>query len=151
MLEYLFENDYRDKLMPDNIAAEDAISSLPADQHVVVVAGPGCGKSWRIGERVAILGARDGLTGDNVAVVSLTRSTVRDLQRSLTGAQVGTLHSFALTHLNKIGDAPRRRIVDQWEERNLVVPDLKLLSLPETRLRARDVRAFLAQARCGVP
>ncbi len=114
----------------------------------MVVAGPGTGKSWVIANRVARIADRQELSTGEITVLTLTRSTARDLQRSVSHARVGTFHSFSLQQLNAIGAAVRRRVVDPWEQKNLVVPDLQLL-LGRRHLRRDAVDRFLTRLGAG--
>ncbi len=127
---------------------DDPIVALPSDESAVVVAGPGCGKSWRIARRIERIAREGQISASQIVVVSLTHSTVNDLQRSIEHAIVSTVHSFALTHLNRIGDAPRRRVVDPWEQANLVCVDLAG-TYGEVRITPGDVGKFVTRLGTG--
>jgi DNA helicase-2/ATP-dependent DNA helicase PcrA len=121
---------------------------LPWDVHCVVVAGPGAGKTWLIANRVEDIVRRGDCAADEIAVLSLTQSTARQLQQDVPYGNVGTFHSFSLSQLNAIGDAVRRRIVDPWEQKQLIIPDLQLL-LGENKLEARAIRDFFDRLGAG--
>lgn len=124
------------------------LAGIPLDQHCVIVAGPGTGKTRRIVERAQCLVAREDCYSDEIAVLTLTQSTARHLDSKVPHGKSSTFHSFALHHLNTIGDAPRKRIVDRWEERNLIVPDIQALAFANTP-RAKTVRDFLKRLGAG--
>lgn len=72
----------------------EAIQSLRS--HVNVTAGPGCGKTETIAERVQWL-LREGAAPESIAVVAFTRQAASELRARLNGAvEVGTLHSILL-------------------------------------------------------
>jgi len=126
---------------------EDLVK-LPWNRHCVVVAGPGTGKSWVIANRVEWVSEHSDLKTSDIAVLTLTRSTARELQQSVGRAHVGTFHSFSLQQLNAIGASVRRRVVDPWEQNNLVIPDLQLL-LGHHHLRKNVVQDFLTRLGAG--
>jgi DNA helicase-2/ATP-dependent DNA helicase PcrA len=103
------------------------LTEVPWDQHCVVVAGPGTGKTWLIEMRVRDIVEGGHCAADDIAVLTLTQSAARLLQRDVPYGRVGTFHSFSLRHLNALGDAVRRRMVDPWEQKQLVIHDLQLL------------------------
>lgn len=105
----------------------DDLVGMPPDASGVVIAGPGTGKTHRIGERINSL-LRQEVNLDDIVVVSLTNETVRALQERLPTVPIQTMHSYALARLNEVGDATRRRPADKWEERYLVSPDIKALA-----------------------
>ena len=124
-------------LNPQNIQAAKAIqgSAAHAGQvQVRLVAGPGTGKSFTIEERVCWL-LREGVEPANVAVVSFTNASVKDLRGRLHAhcdthahsdikdVSITTLHSLALRLLRQaglLGMYPTRPLVlDDWELENI--------------------------------
>jgi superfamily I DNA/RNA helicase len=96
------------------------------DSHALLVAGPGTGKTWTLAEAARRLADERGVPRDTLAVVTLTRSLAGSLSERIPHGSAGTLHSFALWHLNRLGEAWGRRVVDPWEQRQLVRIDLRL-------------------------
>jgi superfamily I DNA/RNA helicase len=88
--------------------------------------------------------------GDQIAVMSLTHSTTRQLKDEIKGVPVSTMHSFCLRQLNLLGDAPKRRIVDEWEQNNLVIPDMQMLARRSgMKVRKRLVQEFFRRLGAG--
>jgi DNA helicase-2/ATP-dependent DNA helicase PcrA len=87
-----------------------------------VVAGPGAGKSFVVGERVRHLLTAKALDPEQIAAVSFTRAAARDLALRIekycdgkgcpAGADVAasTLHSLALTMLRKAAGRQNKRV-----------------------------------------
>lgn len=135
----------KDRRLPE---IEDLVS-MPPESSGVVIAGPGTGKTWRIGERIEALLKQD-VNLDEIVVVTLTNETVRSLKARLPSARISTLHSYALSQLNALGDAVRRRMADRWEERYLVSYDIQLLARQaKVKIDVDDVPAFLARLGAG--
>ena len=103
----------------------DNTLDLPVDSHCVLVAGPGTGKTYQIGERVKSLVDKGICNSEDIEILTLTQSAARKLDSEIPYGRAGTFHSFSLRWLNTIGDAPKKRIVDNWEQENLVVEDLR--------------------------
>jgi DNA helicase-2/ATP-dependent DNA helicase PcrA len=115
------------------IAKQQAAALDPSTQ-VLLIAGPGSGKSATIEQRVVHL-IQSGVPASSIAAISFTNASARDLRAriddslskaGLTGnaPQVSTLHSFALRGLNKanlIGSYPVSPLVlGKWEIRHLI-------------------------------
>lgn len=122
---------------------------MPPDESGVVIAGPGAGKTTKIGERIESLLQRE-IDLDEIVVVSLTNETVRSLKERLPSVRISTLHSYALGQLNALGDAVRRRMADRWEERYLVSFDIQLLARQsKVKIDVDDVPDFLTRLGTG--
>lgn len=107
---------------------------------VRLVAGPGTGKSYSIGERVAWLLAA-GVPPGAIQAVSFTRAAAKDLRLGIVGycaahgqpaadqIPVSTLHGLALRILalgNQLAQYPARpRILDDWEQRYVFDQELQ--------------------------
>lgn len=127
----------------------DDLVDLPSEGSGVVIAGPGTGKTHRIGERIASLLAKD-VNLDDIVVVTLTNETVKSLRKRLPTVLIQTMHSWSLARLNEVGDALRRRPADPWEERNLVSPDIQRLArLAGVKVDVDAVPKFLARLGAG--
>lgn len=131
--------------MPD---IDDLIAMAP-EESGVVIAGPGTGKTHRIGERIYSMLAKD-VNLEDIVVVTLTNETVKSLRKRLPTVPVQTMHSWALSRLNEVGDAVRRRPADAWEERNLVCPDIQALArLAGVKVDVDAVPKFLGRLGAG--
>lgn len=127
---------------------DDLIAMAP-EVSGVVIAGPGTGKTHRIGERIASVLAKD-VNLEDIVVVTLTNETVKSLRKRLPTVPVQTMHSWALSRLNEVGDAVRRRPADPWEERNLVCPDIQALArLAGVKVAVDAVPKFLTRLGAG--
>jgi len=91
----------------------------------LLVAGPGTGKTFTL-ERASEYLVDEGIDPDQIALLTLTRAMAGSLSERVPHGKAETLHSFALRHLNIIGEAQNRRVADGWETNTLVREDLKL-------------------------
>jgi len=109
--------------------------------QIRLIAGPGTGKSFSIGERVKWL-LENGVAAKKIFAVSFTNAAAEDLQDGIlkycTGIatasliNVSTLHSLSLSILAKGGKLTQYpaspRILDDWEQRNIFDEELKSIS-----------------------
>lgn len=107
-----------------------------------LLAGPGTGKTYTLKARVEYLVLEKQIEPESVTALTFTRAAAGELRRrvddTLAGKVVGrpfimTLHAFALQTLlrnsDRIDALPRPlRIADDWEERNIVQEDLRVLT-----------------------
>lgn len=91
----------------------------------LLVAGPGTGKTFTL-ERASEHLVDEGVEADQIALLTLTRAMAGSLSERVPHGKAETLHSFALRHLNIIGEAQDRRVADRWETDTLVREDLQL-------------------------
>lgn len=100
-----------------------------------LLAGPGTGKTRVLTRRICFL-VHQGISPENILAVTFTRTAARELRRQLQKElgqgprpRISTLHSFALQQLLKgqsVVDLPEPlRIADDWEERWIILEDLK--------------------------
>ncbi|MDI6894825.1 MAG: ATP-dependent helicase [Bacillota bacterium] len=104
---------------------------MPPEQHAVVVAGPGTGKTTKLAKRARWLVGQCGVLPEQIALLTFTNSTTRHLQTKIPELKASTVHSFALYHLNAIGESANRRIADEWEQDELIRRDLCLVAAQE--------------------
>ncbi len=125
-----------DDLPPDQRAAAAHFGS-----HARLLAGPGTGKTWTLTKRILFLIEERKRDPRRVVALTFTRAAAHELrsriQKDLEGKiadrpTVATLHSYALSNL--LHNAARLdallqplRIADDWEERHIIVEDLKNL------------------------
>lgn len=109
--------------------------------HARLLAGPGTGKTLTLTRRVAYLVTEKGIPPNQILAVTFTRAAAFELRNRIAdilGAQqtelprVATLHAFALRQLLRnsrhIDWIPRPlRIADDWEERYIIMEDLKAI------------------------
>jgi DNA helicase-2/ATP-dependent DNA helicase PcrA len=122
----------------EQLVARDHIGS-----HARLLAGPGTGKTWVLTHRVAALVRDQHVAPNEILALTFTRYAAGELRRrvrdqlgELANPQIRTIHSFALQQLvaNKVDlhGRGRVRVADDWEERHVVVEDIKrMLGLPE--------------------
>lgn len=111
-----------------------------------LLAGPGTGKTLVLTRRIVWLINKRDIDPQEISALTFTRAAAFELRRRVSqeiktspGPRISTLHSFALRQLlrnSKLApDLPKPlRIADDWEERNIIEEDLKLL------IKAKDVR-----------
>ena len=106
--------------------------------QVRLVAGPGTGKSFSIGERISWL-INQGISPNSIFAVSFTRAAADDLKAGIlryctavpaaNQINVSTLHSLALSILARGGRLTQYpaspRVLDGWEQRNIFDEELK--------------------------
>jgi len=125
--------------------------------HAVLVAGPGTGKTHTVTRRVIKLCQVDGVEPGQILALAFTRAAAALLKAKTAEALAGmpelppacTLHSHALSQLILSGESvtilPQPlRIADDWEERNIILEDLKAvlrLSIREVRNRFKKLSA----------
>ena len=139
--------------MPDQ-----ALAAAHRNRHARLLAGPGTGKTRTIVELVASLINDGAATAPEILCLTFTRAAAAGLKSKIAKGigeadlpPVSTLHGYALQQLMArnvdLGSGRgRARVADDWEERNIVEEDLKVL-LGETRIKAvRDRLANLASA-----
>lgn len=135
-----------DDLLPDQRTAASHVG-----QHARLLAGPGTGKTLTLTRRVSYLVEAQGVAPSGILVLTFTRAAAHELQERIEselGAdrlpRVSTLHSFALRQLlrnaTRITLLPQPlRIADDWEERHIILEDLKRLLGLQRVDQARDL------------
>lgn len=106
--------------------------------HARLLAGPGTGKTLTLARHVAYLVTEKGVSPSKILSITFTRAAAFELRNRIAevlGQQselprVSTLHSFALRQLLRnsgcIESVPQPlRIADDWEERYIILEDLK--------------------------
>jgi superfamily I DNA/RNA helicase len=111
---------------PEPLPEQRDFIERDASAHALLVAGPGTGKTRTLERRAEYLVDEQHVDDQGIALLTLTRSLARSLGERIPYGRAQTLHSFALSQLNRLGDAWDRRVADPWEVRNLVRTDLKL-------------------------
>ena len=118
-----------------------------------LLAGPGTGKTRTLTNRIVYLINEGAVFPTNILALTFTRAAAYELAARVREAigpdqappSVSTIHSFSLRQLLKNGrrlqSIPQPlRIADDWEERWIILEDLKVL----LRIDVRAVRRLLA-------
>jgi DNA helicase-2/ATP-dependent DNA helicase PcrA len=124
----------------DGLTRQQEIAASHVGTHARLLAGPGTGKTHALIRRVVWLVVEKQISPDNILVLTFTRAAAAELRRLVKGnldplglglPKVSTLHSFALRQILRnegMTSLPRPlRIADDYEERYVVVEDLKKL------------------------
>src|SRR5512133_150080 len=96
---------------PEPLPEQRRFIERDANEHALLVAGPGTGKTFTIECRARFLVEQCGVDPDGIALLTLTRSLVESLAERVPYGRAQTFHSFALTWLNRLGEAWERRVV----------------------------------------
>ena len=138
----------------DDLLKEQRDAASHTGTHARLLAGPGTGKTLTLTRRISYLIDVMGHAPDTVLAITFTRAAAGELRQRVADVlgsdrspRISTLHSFALRQLlkngNSITELPQPlRIADDWEERNVVLPDLKALCKFS---RVRDSQELLNQ------
>lgn len=123
-----------DSLLPEQKTAAEHLGR-PAR----LLAGPGTGKTLTLTRHICFLIAQQHISPTSILAVTFTRAAARELRQRVVNElgqdqcpHISTLHSFALRQLMKnavrITELPQPlRIADNWEERNIILEDVKSL------------------------
>jgi len=123
----------------DNLLPDQRTAAAHAGNHARLLAGPGTGKTLTLTRHICFLVAEREISPGSILAVTFTREAARELRQRVENElgegqtpRISTLHSFALRQLLKnatrITDLPQPlRIADDWEERNIILEDLKVL------------------------
>lgn len=123
----------------DRLLDEQREAAAHTGNHARLLAGPGTGKTLTLTRHVCFLVEEKKVSSDSILAFTFTRAAARELGQRISAElgeerspRVSTLHSFALRQLLKneaiISALPKPlRIADDWEERNIVLEDLKAL------------------------
>lgn len=108
-------------------------------QKAVVLAGPGTGKTWTLVRRIEYLIDEEAIQPSDILAVTFTRAAAAEMKDRIVdrlGDEIGnaitvsTLHAYALSRLlsYEVQSIPMPvRIADDWEERQVVIEELKNL------------------------
>ena len=136
----------------DNLLHDQEVAAAHTGTHARLLAGPGTGKTLTLTRHICFLIDDQNVAPDKILALTFTRAAARELRQRVAAElgekqspTVSTLHSFALRQL--LRNAPTiialpqpLKIADDWEERHIVLEDLKsLLNLQ----RINDARELL--------
>ena len=123
----------------DHLLPEQRAAASHAGSHARLLAGPGTGKTLTLTRHISFLVDDQNVSPGKVMALTFTRAAARELRQRVVdklgekrSPSVFTLHSFALRQLlinttNEIALPQPFRIADDWEERHIVLEDIKAL------------------------
>ena len=129
------------------------------DGPLLIVAGPGSGKTRVITNRIAYLNRHVGISPWRIAAVTFTNRAAREMRNRLTelmgdGAQrltAGTFHALCASILRRdgevIGIPPDYVIMDDEDQMNLVKQSMEQLQLDPKRFPPRSVLSAISRAK----
>lgn len=122
----------------DNLSDEQEAVASHTGSHARLLAGPGTGKTRVLTQRVIYILEEENVSPENVVALTFTRAAASELKERVADAvgtdgnlpRISTFHSFALRQLLKNSEKLQRlpqplRIAGDWEERHIVLEDLK--------------------------
>jgi len=122
----------------DDLDVKQRAVASHVGSHARVLAGPGTGKTYVMAKRVAYLVTECRVLPTAILALTFTRHAAAELRQrvlglvdAVPGPRVSTLHAFALRQLLRNSPAMSQdlpqplRIADDFEERYIVVEDLK--------------------------
>lgn len=124
--------DWKESLLDDQIVAASHTGA-----HARLLAGPGTGKTLVLTRRILFLINEQEVPPEEILAITFTRAAAHELKQCVAAVledetipRISTLHSFSLRQLlknsSKLLDLPQPlRIADDWEERYVVLEDLK--------------------------
>jgi DNA helicase-2/ATP-dependent DNA helicase PcrA len=124
----------------DDLTPEQRAAAGGHNGHIRVLAGPGTGKTFALRARVQYLIEELHIEPSDILIVTFTRKAVAELRERILPCvpagvappRVSTLHGFALrqllrnAHLVEALPSPLR-VADDWEEGEIIIPDLQRL------------------------
>lgn len=123
----------------DGLLDEQKLAASYVGSHARLLAGPGTGKTLTLTRRICFLVEECNISPENILALTFTRAAAHELRQRVQQElgeercpRISTLHSFALRQLlrnaTRISDLPQPlRIADDWEERHIILEDLKSL------------------------
>ncbi|HEX5992848.1 MAG TPA: UvrD-helicase domain-containing protein [Thermomicrobiales bacterium] len=145
-----------------NDAQREAV--LATSGPVLVVAGPGSGKTRVLTHRIAYLMEVEQVPGDRILAVTFTNKAAREMRarieqlrqgRPLDGITMGTFHAFGARLLrenpgivaDRLGIMPQFSIYDDADQIEAVKAALKTLGLDPKLYQPRRLRARISAAK----
>ena len=129
------------------------------DGPLLIVAGPGSGKTRVITHRIAYLNRHVGISPWRIAAVTFTNRAAREMRNRLAalmgdGAQrltAGTFHALCASVLRRdgevIGIPPDYVIMDDEDQMNLIKQSMEQLQLDPKRFPPRSVLSAISRAK----
>jgi len=123
----------------ENLLPEQKVAASHLGAHARLLAGPGTGKTLTLTRRICYLVEEENVNPNQIVALTFTRAAAHELRRRVESEvgeekvpRISTLHSFALRQLLRnsglVTFLPQPlRIADDWEERHIILEDLKAL------------------------
>jgi len=120
-----------------NLIEEQKLAASHFGAHARLLAGPGTGKTLVLTRRIMYLIQERQIDPSQILALTFTRAAAAELRQRVAKElgneiipKISTLHSFALRQLlrnsRKLSALPQPlRIADDWEERNIIMEDIK--------------------------
>jgi len=140
-----------------NPAQREAV--VLADGPVLVLAGPGSGKTRVLTQRVAYLVRSCGVQPWQILAVTFTNKAAREMRDRLTrllgpavdAVTIGTFHATCARilrrHIDRLGFDNRFTIYDSRDQQSLIKQALKTLDLDDKRYRPPAVHGTISHAK----
>jgi uncharacterized protein (TIGR00375 family) len=122
---------------------------------VVVLAGPGAGKTRTLTQRIAHLIQQEGVEGAAILAITFTKRAAAEMQQRLrallpsvhlAALRIGTFHRMALELMRLYDSMPIKTLLDAWEARQLLERALQEAGLTQ---RAAAVQQAIALAKAA--
>src|SRR5262249_2305416 len=122
---------------------------------VVVIAGPGAGKTRTLTQRMAHLMLQRGVPSRLILAVTFTKRAAAEMHSRLrevlpgiavNDLRIGTFHRLALDLMGLYAAAPLKTVLDAWEARQLLGLALHAAGL---RLRSQAVQPAISLAKAA--
>jgi len=136
----------------EGLLPEQRTAAGYSGSHARLLAGPGTGKTLTLTRHICYLVIKREVPNSRIMALTFTRAAARELKQRAENElgkehcpHICTLHSFALRQLLKntkrIAELPQPlRIADDWEERNIILEELKTLLKLQ---KIKDARALI--------
>jgi len=123
----------------DGLLPEQRTAASHSGNHARLLAGPGTGKTFTLTKHICFLVEQNHVPAQEIVAVTFTRAAASELRQRVESTlgignapRISTLHSFALRQLlrnaTRLSALPQPlRIADDWEERHIILEDLKSL------------------------
>ncbi len=141
----------------EGLTDEQKVAASFVDMDARLLAGPGTGKTRSLTHRVLFLIEEKNIEPSKITVLTFTRAASAELKSRIKAAlptespmpEISTLHAFALKTLLKNPARDRLelplRIADDFEEKNIIYPDIKsilgLTHIKEVRILFKKLSA----------
>lgn len=120
----------KSQLNPGQLSPEQAEIVHSRKKNMIIIAGPGTGKTKTLVERIAYLIKEEQIDPAQITGVTFTNKAAAEIRARLTklfakrsdinGVNLGTFHSLAWKILNEDPTSFRYKLIDQFEARDIV-------------------------------
>lgn len=129
------------------------------DERALVLAGPGCGKTHILAQRIIVANGRDGVSFDDMVCLTFTNRASREMNKRITaelgyrpqGLFVGNIHRFCIRFLYSNAILPNDVSVIDEDDRDLWLSESLKLRRAADRNEVLSVGILLFQQEHGFP